>query len=311
MNKETIRTLKAKIEKQIQAANPRVLKDFPLERCSGLIAGYPRLANYAYVSPEMKQLCDAVLVNSNGHVLELYNKCLLLDLMEKALDRLDHLTVTDEIKGFYRVNFERIVREIENNENPAGFYMHPDDKFLKELGVCSLRMIPAGAQKISLSPLPVNFLFKDVRAQFMEALKFILFDLKGVNRFYSFHTDSHDPHLMSEFNAQGWRVFLMRCADVLKLNPEVKGVFGISWFIDPQLEKISPKVCYVRNILYQSGGKIFYVAPAVSSIQDAVYKSPTRKQLYERGKYIPREYIGIWSRKSLIGWADKEKGLIQ
>jgi hypothetical protein len=49
----------------------------------------------------------------------------------------------------------------------------------------------------------------------------------------------------------------------------------------------------------------------VSSIQDAVYKSPTRKQLYERGKYIPKEYIGMWSRRSLISWADKEKGLIQ
>lgn len=311
MKREAIRTLKSKIERQIQSANPRILKDFPLERCSDLIAGYPRLASYMYVSPEVKQFCDAILTNSNGHVMELYNKCLLLGLMEKALDRLDGLKITEEIKGFYMMNFERILREIEINENPAGFYMYPDDKFLKELGVCSLRMIPAGAQKISLSPLPVNFLFKDVRAQFIEALKFVLFDLKGVNLFYSIHTDSHDPHLMSEFNPQGWRVFLLRCADILKLNPEVKGVFGISWFIDPQLERISPKVCYVRHILYKSGGKIFFVAPAMSSIQDAVYKSPTRKQLYERGKYIPRDYIGIWPRKALISWADTEKGLIQ
>jgi hypothetical protein len=311
MNRETIHALKTKLEKQIQTANPKLLKDFPLERYCSLIAGYPRLANYAYVSPEVKKFCDAVLMNSNGHVLELYNKCLLLELMEKAVDRLDHLRLTHEIKGLYLINFERIVREIENNENTSGFYMYPDDKFLKELGVCSLKMIPAGAQKISLSPLPVGFLFKEVKSQFIEALKFVVFDLKGVNLFYSIHTDSHDPHLMSEFNAQGWRVFLMRCSDILKLNPEVKGIFGISWFIDPQLEKISPKVCYVRHILYQSGGKIFFVAPAVSSIQDAVYKSPTRKQLYDRGKYIPRDYIGIWPRKALISWADKEKGLIQ
>ena len=311
MNRETIRTLKTKIERQIQSASPKLLNDFPLERYSGLIARYPRLANYAYVSPEVKQLCDAVLMNSNGHVLELYNKCLLLDLMGKALDKLDHLHVTDEVKGFYVLNFQRIAREIENNENPAGFYMYPDDKFLKELGVCSLRLIPAGVQKISLSSLPVNFLFKDVRSQFIEALKFLIFDLKGVNPLYSMHTDSHDPHLMAEFNAQGWKVFLLRCADILKMNPQVKGAFGISWFIDPQLEKISPKLCYVRHLVYQSGGKIFYLAPAVSSIQDAVYKSPTRKQLYERGKYIPKEYIGMWSRRSLISWADKEKGLIQ
>lgn len=311
MNKEAIYTLKTRLEKQIQTANPTVLKDFPLERYIGLVESYPRLAYYTYISPEVKRFCDAVLMSSNGHVLELYNKCLLLELAAKAMDRLDSLNLPEEIRGLYLMNFERIVSEIGKNGNPAGFYMYPDDKFFKELGICSLRMIPAGVQKISLSPLPVRFLFKEIKSQFIEALKFVVFDLKGLSLFYCMHTDSHDPHLMSEFNAEGWRLFLLRCADILKLKPEIKGIFGTSWFIDPQLEKISPKICYVRHILYRSGGKIFYVAPAVDSIQDALYKSPTRKQLYDRGKYIPQEYIGIWPRKALISWADKEKGLIQ
>ncbi|HOI05586.1 MAG TPA: hypothetical protein PK213_00480 [Deltaproteobacteria bacterium] len=286
------------------------MDDLPLERYGELVRKYPFTSSYKYVSAEVRRFCDAILMSSNGHVLELYNKWLLVWLIEKAVSGgLAGLNVPGEIKTLYCMNFERIMREIEFSENEPGFYMHYEDRFLRELGVCSLRVIPAGAQKISLSPLPMVFLFREGVSQFISGMSFLLFDLKGFKRFYSMHTDSHDPYLISEFNADGWRRYLVRTAELLKLNPTVSGMFGRSWFIDPQLEKISPKVCYVRRLVFESGGRIFYAGPAVDGIQDAVYKSPTRKKLYDDGKYIPREYIGIWPRKKLIGWAEGQKAL--
>lgn len=310
MDIERVQVLKKKLETWIRNANPRIMNDFPLERYCELVRKYPFSASYKFVSSEVRRFCDGILMNSNGHVLELYNKWLLVRLVEKALsDGMSGLAVPEEVKSFYRMNFQRVMREIEFSENEPGFYMHYEDKFLKELGVCSLRVIPAGAQKISLSPLPVNFIFKEGVPQFLDALSFLLFDLRGFKKFYTMHTDSHDPYLMSEFNAQGWRRYLLRAADILMLNPTVSGIYGRSWFIDPQLEEISPRVCYVRKLVFESGGRIFSVGAAANDIQDAVYRSPTRKRLFDDGKYIPRDYIGIWPRKSLINWAQDQKRL--
>jgi hypothetical protein len=308
MDTERIQALRKKIETWIRNANPGIMQEFPLEGYIGLVQRYPAMTSYKYVSAEVRDFCDGILGNSNGHVLELYNKWLLVRLIEKAVSgEVNGLRVPEEVKNLYSMNFERIMREIEFSENEPGFYMHDDDKFLKEFGVCSLRVIPAGAQKISLSPLPVMFIFREGMPQFLNALSFLLLDVRGYKKFYTMHTDSHDPYLMSEFNADGWRRYLIRTADILKLNPAVTGIFGRSWFIDPRLEEISPNVCYVRKLTFESGGRIFYVGAAVDGIQDAIYKSPTRKKLYADGKYIPRDYIAIWPRKGLISWADMQK----
>jgi hypothetical protein len=308
MDNDKVQGLKKKLESWIRNASPKLLNDFPLERYSELVQKYPYSATYKYVSAEVRRFCDEILMSSNGHVLELYNKWLLVRLIEKALSgEVNGLKVPEEVKSLYSLNFERIMREIEFSENEPGFYMHYEDKFLKELGVCSLRVIPAGAQKISLSPLPKKFIFMEGMPQFINALSFLLFDVKGFNKFYTMHTDSHDPYLMSEFNADGWRRYLVRTADILKMDPTVSGIFGRSWFFDPRLEDISPKVCYVRDLTLESGGKIFYVGDAVEGIHDAIYKSPTRKRLYNDGKYIPKEYIAIWPRKTLISWAENQR----
>lgn len=309
MEIEKVQALKKKLETWIRNANPRLMNDFPLERYAELVQKYSFSSSYKYVSAEMRRFCDDILMNSNGHVLELYNKWLLVRLIEKAVSgEVNGLKVPEEVKALYGINFARIMREIEFSENEPGFYMHYEDKFLKELGVCSLRVIPAGAQKISLSPLPIKFIFKEGMPQFLNALSFLFFDVRGFKNFYTMHTDSHDPYLISEFNAQGWRRYFIRTAAILKMNPTVTGIFGRSWFIDPKLEEISPKVCYVRKLTLESGGKIFYIGAAMDGIQDAIYKSPTRKRLFDDGKYIPRDYIAIWPRKSLIRWAEAQGG---
>ncbi len=306
-----IHALKQQLEKQIAAFSPVLLKDFPIKTYMELIDRYPKVGNYTYMSPEVKKLADTISRSCSSEVFESYHKCLLLSFIERAQEKSEFLSLPGEIRTYYSLNFERIFHDIESGVHEAGFYLYPSDKFLKDLGVCSLRLIPAGAQKLNLSPLPADFLFRNGTSQFIIGLAYVLFELRGFRPLYNMHTDSHDTHLMSEFNPAGWRNFLVRAADLIKLNPSVKGVFGKTWFVDPQLEKISPRLCYVRHIFNRNGGRFFYLGPCTSGIEDAVYKSPTRKKLYEYGKYIPKEYLGVWSGRSLIQWAERQKALMQ
>ncbi len=306
-----VHALRQNLENQITASNPVLLRDFPLRTYMDLIGRYPKIGNYTYISPEVSRLADNVSRSCSRTVFESYHKCLMLSLIEKALEKLEHVSLPGEIKTYYHMNFERIIDDIESGFHETGFYLYPRDKFLKDLGICSLRLIPAGVQKINLAPLPPEFLFRNGASQFISGLLYVLFELKGFKPLYNMHTDSHDTHLMSEFNPDGWRNFLVRAADLIKLNPSVKGVFGKTWFVDPQLEKISPRLCYVRHIFNRNGGRFFYLGPCTSGIEDAVYKSPTRKKLYEHGKYIPKDYLGVWSGRSLIKWAECQKALMK
>lgn len=307
MDTSRIHALRHGLEKQITASNPGLLRDFPLAAYMDLIDRYPRIGNYTYISPEVSDLADTLSRICTVTVLETYHQCLMLALIEKALEKLEHLKLPDEIKTYYHMNFERMLDDMERESHAAGFYLYPHDKFLKDLGICSLRLIPAGAQKLNLAPLPLEFLFRNGASQFLKGLMYVLFELKGFTPLYNMHTDSHDTQLMSEFNPEGWQNYYIRAAELIKLNPEVKGVFGRTWFVDPQLEKISPKLCYVRHMLGRNGGRFFYLGPCTSGIEDAVYKSPTRKKLYEDGKYTPRDYLGVWSGRSLIRWAESRK----
>lgn len=114
------------------------------------------------------------------------------------------------------------------------------------------------------------------------------------------HTDSNDPHLMADFNQEGWIRFYKRVSDMLEIYPHVKGVFGSSWFFDPILEDISPRLVYLRIIVTDNGGKLFHIGSNDQSIKDATQKSQIRRKLCQEGKYIP---TSIWPRKNLIAWA--------
>ena len=80
-------------------------------------------------------------------------------------------------------------------------------------------------------------------------------------------------------------------------------MFGAGWVFDPQLECISPRLMYLRNMPLHNGAKIYHVGEDRTG--NAIAKSKTRLNLYNEGKYVPQAYILIWPRKELIAWANQ------
>ena len=300
-----ISNIDTRLTSELLRDNPDLLVRFPIEKYLNYLDCYPEIGSYLYLSRDVSIYCKAIVEYSDERTLETYHKLVLVTLISRARRQLASKVLPDEIKELYESNFRRIIREIETDMNPSGFYRYPEDKFFKELGVCNLRMIPTGARKIHFGGLARRFLFKKGPKQFFQGIIFILFKLKGTKPLYEMHTDSHDPDLMADFNYEGFTRAYLRIAQFLKLNEKVRGVFAASWFYDPQLAVISPRLAFLREIITNNGGRCFYCGTDDHATKDAILKSPTRNKLYMEGKYRPAKYMVVWPRRKMLLWADK------
>jgi len=84
------------------------------------------------------------------------------------------------------------------------------------------------------------------------------------------------------------------------MNPGIKGVYGTSWYYDPKVEEVSPKLAYIREIGKRFEVRFFYMGTNEHCINDATLKSPTRRKLFQEGKYLPTNYLLIVPRRKLI-----------
>lgn len=297
---EKLSEIASKIRHDIVRSRKTLLDEYPLEQFEEYLHARPKTAGYFYVPPGLRRFWNNIIEVGDQKVLRLYNKLIILNLIEKNKKKLDALNLPKSIKDFYLKDFEMIIGEIDIN--PDDFYEYPKDRFLKDLNICALKLIPIGPGVIDLSAIPRSFLFKRGSIQFTKRLLFILLQVGGFKPFYRTHLYSRG---LAEFNEAGWdRAFLI-IAELLKTYNRVKGVFRSAWFIDPKLQAISPRLAYLRERFEQNGGGIFYIGSTPQDIKNAILKSPTRRRLYEEGKYTPTNYMAIWPRKQLINWAER------
>jgi hypothetical protein len=306
MKIERLKQLSYILEAEIAQTKTDWALRFPIENYIKLIEKYPQISSYGYISKEVDNFCDELVKYTTKQALDLFHKLVLVNLIDKALETLPQKSFPQDVLVFFKLNFERIIQQIESNSSENN-YSYKNDKFRKDLALCSLRLIPTGAQKIHLSGIPKGFLLKAGLPQLLKGTTFIIRHLGGFSPLFEMHTDSNDPDLMADFNQEGWIRFYRRISDILKIYPHVKGVFGSSWFFDPVLENISPRLVYLRTIATNNGGRLFRIGSNAQSIKDATLKSQARRKLYQEGKYMPTSYLLIWPRKDLIAWAEKKQ----
>ncbi|WP_269513994.1 hypothetical protein [Brevundimonas subvibrioides] len=118
------------------------------------------------------------------------------------------------------------------------------------------------------------------------------------------HTEGRQ---LVDFNEAGWDRTWATGAAICKTRPDVAGMFGSSWFFDPPLETISPRLAYLRLNPLKGGAFIIHQGPAPIHSERASASSPTRKALIERGEYTPSSWLVAWPRSALIPWAEQRK----
>jgi len=216
-----------------------------------------------------------------------------------------HTKFPETIVAMFQQDHIRILGEIATK--PKGYFVHPHELFCKDLGVCRLTIAPAGAQVAHVrSGIPRSIIWKDGPAQAVSAAYFLA--RTGFQPYFEIHT--HTPWL-SEFTPIGWDRCYIRVASLLEENPEIKGMIGGSWFYDPEVERVSPRLAYLRRRPLDNGAKIFYLGGNSSeNIRNATATSATRRTLVEQGKYKPVAYMMVWARAALVSWANKNLSLL-
>ena len=116
------------------------------------------------------------------------------------------------------------------------------------------------------------------------------------------HTESRQ---LADFNEAGWDRAWATAAAICKTRPELAGMIGSSWFYDPPLETISPRLTYLRLNPLKGGAFIIHQGPAPIHSERASASSPTRKALIESGEYTPSSWLVAWPRSTLIPWAEQ------
>lgn len=296
------RHLVLKITDQIESHHKDLLVKHPLKQYLSLLDNLPVLGGYHCVSGEIEMFCKNIVGDHGVTGLALYHKLVLATLIVKAEDRLKSMAITEDVVGLFYQNFSRILKLIDIH--PPGFFQHSNDKFSKDLSVCLLRLMPMGAQKIILSGVPRMALLKAGGLAGAGSFSYMLSEAGGFKPFYEMHTDEHDSTSLREFSASGWDCCYLKIAAMLELNKDVKGVFAISWFFDPQLERISPRLNFLRERPLHNGGRIFFLAKDKEGVSGALVRSATRQKLFETGEYVPATYLMVWPRKHLIRWAN-------
>ena len=79
---------------------------------------------------------------------------------------------------------------------------------------------------------------------------------------------------------------------------------GASWFFDPQLEFISPELDFVRATALRWGAVTAHVEREDSPGSGALSLSSHRRELYEKGEYVPEVHTFFLSRNDSLKHAD-------
>ena len=113
------------------------------------------------------------------------------------------------------------------------------------------------------------------------------------------HTEARHT---DDFNEAGWDRLWMSAGALCLSRPDVAGMIGASWFFDPPLETISPRLAYLRVNPLKGGAFLVHQGPGDIHSERAGATSPTRRALIESGDYVPHSWLLAWPRNTLIPW---------
>lgn len=260
-----------------------------LEQCANLLRDIDISQKYNSKSPQLINFYQ----NIPETQLSDFNKALLNYLIDSFDSDSVSIKIPPSMTDLYDNEFIRIKHLISNN-NEFNFSWD-NDLFVKDLAICSGRLLPIGPGLLEVSGVPRKMLFTAGWQQFL-SLAYCWLKLDAIRPLFEIHT-----HLanVSNFTQQGWSDAYLVVADLLESNPSIQGFMRSSWFIDPKITEISPRLSYLRQVPQSYGASIFYYGDEGRN-SGSFSRSKSRLALYDKGLYIPKTYYLVWPRQFLF-----------
>jgi len=293
------------LQKELALIDEDIIHRFPLSDYLNTVKsnrGFGRIL-YFRRARKLRKVYKKIKSQYGTHALALYFKLALCFFISDSLEHIKHKKLPDEIVHLYHQWFEWVLEDF--SKQPDDYYDNRCRSFFVDVMVCSLRYIPiGGAWIVEIRSIGRRPFYAGGIKQFSSYLHFIIFKARGFRPYVTTHAVERTLHL---FNEHEMNLVYLRIAELMKLNPQIKGYYRRSWFLDPNLEEISPRLAYIRKVPLQNGAKLFVAGSTKEDLKYALAVSRTRRRLYKEGKYLPTGYSYIWPRKEFLLFAAKEK----
>jgi hypothetical protein len=290
-----------RLEKEIHDAGKSVAETLSPDKYIQLLDALPPDAKYNRIPDGVAADCRRILQDHGVQTLEPLHKVVLARLVCQFETRANGKKFPPLVIELFRREHARILAEL--STNAPGFYSLSNDLFLKDLGLARTLLIPAGVEFVQLAAgVPRSVTWKGGFRQFASAIPFFIGRLRGFGPFFEIHMD---PRRRKELSPETRSYCYHIVAELLKIHNNVKGLLGGSWFYDPALETITPRLSYLSRVPVQHGAMIFYSADEDESSGALTY-STSRRRLFEQGRYRPRTYLLVWPRADLLRWAAQD-----
>ena len=179
------------------------------------------------------------------------------------------------------------------------------DTFVKDLAVCSRRALCCGSRLVDpREGLSVRLL---ASGGAWTALRAVGAVARLGGRAPVYHTHLY-ARTVSAFSEAGFAETLRIAARVMEGDAACRAFVQSSWYFDPALATVSPRLRYLRDTVVRGGASLFRIAATRGTVSSALAKSPTRRAMHERGEYVPRQYLVVWPRARFLKWAARELG---
>lgn len=193
-----------------------------------------------------------------------------------------------------------LLRIVQDTDAQAAWLALDHDLFQKEFGLATLRLYAAGSQLVDYRcGVPRSTMLAEGVGRALSKL-LTMARLGGFRPYFQIHTHKFN---LDAFNEAGWEECYLCCAELYQIHPDVLGMYGSSWFYDPALAAISPRLAYLRDTPRENGAALMFVVKGGDAINNATATSASRRQLYEAGKYAPTNYMLVWGRDAQRAWA--------
>ena len=228
-----------------------------------------------------------------------FNRALVAELASRLHFRLDGLALPSDVLRRLPPALERLHTFLSAERQGYGL---GDDFFLRDVRFAAGWTVPCGSEFIDLRTrvsLPAGLLIA-LKAMGPRLALRTLTPGQPI-AWFSPHTDSR---YLDEFDEAGWERTYLNVASLLRGHPDIAGIAAYSWFFDPQLEEISPRLNYLRQRPLQGGALLMRGHTSEFDVKNATAKSPTRRRLYEAGEYVPVAHRMVWLRRDILSWAE-------
>jgi hypothetical protein len=279
----------------------RQLSSEAVARLEILLRMQPRYSGtrgFENLGAEVVNALNAVSKSTDPAERTIFSRALIAKLGSNAIERISSRNVTPRVVERAQEWHAELLKFLSNDQ--VCDYWFPNDYFLKDYRFVTGLTVPCGAQVVDLSdgigPKTALKIGRQSMSLSIRAIKYPWFQI---------HTESR---YLDEFNEAGWDRCYVEIANLLDLHPDIQGIVGTSWFYDPALESISPRLSYLRAYPMRNGAICVKQGTTAFDIKSATATSSTRQQLYEAGSYMPVCYTIVWPREKMLAYANKRNG---